>query len=202
MGGGDLDGDLFLATWCPDLIPKDLRAPNARPVKPKADASCPFDDTWEETLHRSVAKWITNNDTGRWANEWLKAVEQSSLGADDPCAIARSGLYEVSLDALKAGDKPKPAKESEGICGPKRVGKPMSTELRENIHLNTDQICTVNWSQEKLGKLTEERRKAFQLDPDLLYKNDREEWKEAYMECDAARKRLWADYHILIGRCE
>jgi hypothetical protein len=104
MSGGDLDGDQFVVSWNPEIIPAKADPPCPRLAEPKAPQQrppVPKDPIYEMEEH--LALRLGDFEIGKTSNEWDKATDRAVAGARDPYCKALWARYESCLDVNKSG---------------------------------------------------------------------------------------------------
>jgi len=98
--GSDLDGDLYLVSWDPSIIPKreNLYTPaDYPPAVPKIG---------EVTIYNIIqffADYIENDALGMIANAHMAISDHSAMGVNDSRAITLAGLHSIAVDFPKTG---------------------------------------------------------------------------------------------------
>jgi hypothetical protein len=196
MSGGDLDGDKYLISWNPLIIPTDSDPPNPRQKKDETVVVKHVDpEKVMFALKEHIAKRITSSDIGQTAKEWEQAVNGLALGSRDPYCLALSERYERCLDTGKTGEQIK-AMPLASLKGPKTNGT-SPFDILDAIIIAREKKLLMPWTFGRGDQTSAKQKVSFALDPDLLYYRDTLEFQNASKEASTKIQTYWKEYYRL-----
>ncbi|KAH9944464.1 RNA dependent RNA polymerase-domain-containing protein [Epithele typhae] len=175
LGGGDLDGDLYLVTSRAELLPQESEVWSAAAYKAAPRKMLPYESTMVDVAD-FVAEYIISDTVGIIATNWLSFADQEPDGIESTECLALAELHSLAVDYPKSGQPvptsriPQPprdfkpdwsAPETSGATGPryyesdKAIGK-----LFRRIDLPALRTVrtAVNYQQRHMGHGTDEQR--------------------------------------------
>jgi hypothetical protein len=194
MSGGDLDGDQFVVSWNPEIIPAKADPPSPRLAEPKPLQQRPV--VPKDPIHEMIehlALRLGDFDIGTTSAEWDKAVDRAVAGARDPYCKALSARFEACLDANKSGcstpEMPNPALKGKAI--PPNANGPIAT-LMALIPRTLE-----NWDDSDAAPRPKDHKAesmpSYKPDPDLTFGEGTEHWKSDTELCKQICKEFWPE---------
>jgi hypothetical protein len=203
MSGGDLDGDEYFVCWNESLFPPIIVAPDPRAAEPKQPIvhNQEFSDGYlVKAMQKHIISELTGSELGKTRNLWEEINEKAEQGVMSRLSIYLNKRCEICMDTNKSGERiPRMPSEEERTdwMGPTRAKGPV-TKLREIIPFPVLLVNGNIYDTPKKPRPTDdptmlmgtELRTTFQVDPDLVYKEDTDEWQKYHKLFDSLRREL------------
>ena len=190
--GGDLDGDDYMVTWDPELIPRQWNYPAMNyQADPPRIAKGPV------TVNDMTSFFVTymkNDNLGRIAVAHKCWADFKADGVKDPHCLKLAQLHSKAVDYVKTGDK---AIMDDHL---KKFSRPHWTEPRPGQQQHKshkvlgklyDMVERVNFVPAWYSPFDKRVLDAFELNEEIL-----EAAREAKQEYDASMRRIMAQFSI------
>ncbi|GJE90831.1 RNA dependent RNA polymerase [Phanerochaete sordida] len=100
LGGGDLDGDVYVCTPTPELLPKKLWAP--ADYDPGMRKEVPQPST-QQDMADFATEFICSDNIGIIASRWLEIADKSPKGIFDTRCLRLAHMHSLATDYPKTG---------------------------------------------------------------------------------------------------